>query len=252
MAWTDPPTYTTGQIISVSLMNEISNNLKRLKGTDGTVPIDAGITASGVVAGTAGLNTPGRISGGSALNLAGIATVGGVVSSAAISGATHVTVSGIGTFQAGVVTATHVSAGGNIAVLSGKTVDGVDISDWGPSHMSNEQTVHGASCIGSAHVAALNQWSYTGNGAPNQEVNHGLGRVPCVVIIQCAELYSGYAEGMIFASDPTTIYYHNDFKFTKSSSVTAMNTSSFYVGNAGNYDWSMNLSDRLYYWTAIG
>ncbi len=252
MAWTDPPTYTTGQIISVALMNEISNNLKNLKGSEGTVAIGAGVTASGVVTGTGGLNTPGRISGGSTLKLAGVATVAGVVSSAAISGASHVTVSGIGAFGAGVVTPTHISTAGNISMQSGMTVDGIDVSVWGPTHFSNDQTVHGAACIGSAHIAALNQWTYTGNGTANQQIDHGLGKVPCLVIIQLYSDYSGNVQGLIYASDPTTIYYHSDFRCTKSSSVTTMNTSSFYVGNAGNYDYSMNLSGRAYYWTAIG
>jgi hypothetical protein len=224
MAWTSPRTWAVGEIATAALMNtHVRDNFSYLKGTDGTVAIDAGITASGIITATAG-----------------------IVTGLSISGAMHITVSGKVVAQAGLVTPTHISAAGNINMQAGQTVAGIDIS----VHATDNQSSHGIACTGSAQIAAVCTLSYTGNGAANNSITHSLGRMPYAVMIQSAA--SGYATGIIYGAAPTNIYHQSPLSHTYASGVTAMDATNFYVGISGQYTVSMNLSAVVYRVTVIG
>lgn len=105
--------------------------------------------------------------------------------------------------------------------------------------------------------AAITQGSYTGNNTANRAVAHGLGTTPKVVIIICVGTLSaadaghfiinsgvGAISAIIYASATTTKEAH--------LSVTAPDSTNFYVGNATNYGNSANAGSETYYWVAIG
>ncbi len=253
MDWTTPAPFTVGQVVKPAEMNLISDNLRALKGLSGEVAIDDKITASGIVLGTDGLVSDGPISGGSTMRIAGIASVAGVVSSAAISGALGITVSGRGTFRAGVVTPTHISAGGNIKMQSGMTVDGVDVG----AHDNELGLPHGVSkSAGGSNPGrpmSVNFGTYTGTGGADKVINHELGVGPYMIHIQSQA--SSYAAGFIMYIT-TRLFYRKAATFGIHALKDA-DTSCFYVGwsgsaTAADYDNGMNLSGATYHWCAIG
>jgi hypothetical protein len=86
---------------------------------------------------------------------------------------------------------------------------------------------------------------YAGNDTANRAITHGLGATPSMVIIFME--YSSYTEIIVNngnvvhpMSDPATDY-----------AVTAATSTSFYVGNATNYDESGNGGGKSYGWIAF-
>ncbi len=253
MDWQTPTTFSVGQIVKPAEMNQISDNLRALKGMSGTVSLDEGVTASGVITATAGMETEARISGNVA-RIAGVATEAGVVSSARISGASHITTSGRGTFGAGVVSATHISTAGNVSIISGALVDGVDVR----AHDQWYGLMHGVSkSMGGSNpgrVMSVNFGTYVGTGGSDNPINHSLGAVPYQLRIQSTA--SSYTAIQMLFTLSDRMWYQNAAE-TYYKKIKSPDMSSFYVGCSGfssdtDLDQTMNLSGRTYHWAAIG
>lgn len=85
--------------------------------------------------------------------------------------------------------------------------------------------------------------TYTGNGAANRAVAHGLGKIPRVVF-----LYASGSAALWFISDQLAqIVYTANAAYA----VTAMTASDFYVGNVASMGGSANDAGVVYYWEAI-
>lgn len=89
---------------------------------------------------------------------------------------------------------------------------------------------------------------YTGNDAVNRVLPHGLGRSPGQIEIVVKE------DGDRFVINKVTPTYIHDISSTHHGRlpVTAMNSTSFYVGNAVSYPWSANENTVVYDWVAVG
>jgi len=88
--------------------------------------------------------------------------------------------------------------------------------------------------------------TYTGNGAANRALPHGLGVVPKFVVCICSSA-AGNRKWAIQVR-PGYMHYPETPYFT---TVTAMNATNFYVGNAADYDLSVNANTGTYYWAAF-
>ncbi len=102
-------------------------------------------------------------------------------------------------------------------------------------------------------AASIASGSYSGNNATNRAITHGLGLTPKIVFIihyyntlyDCwFRIYGGL--GMI------AFLWVGSALERGSYSVTAPNTTSFYVGNGSDYARSGNGSGIPYYWVAMG
>lgn len=104
--------------------------------------------------------------------------------------------------------------------------------------------------------AATASGSYSGNNTANRAVAHGLGTTPKLVIIICIGTLSAADAGhfiinsgaaaisaIVYASATTTKERH--------LSVTAIDDTNFYVGNASGWGDSANASSETYYWFAV-
>jgi hypothetical protein len=94
--------------------------------------------------------------------------------------------------------------------------------------------------------SSATQGSYTGNSAANRNIAHGLPFTPkAVFIMRSAEdiwfqIWGALALITKIAVPPTAL------------AVTIPDSTSFYVGNAGDYPNSANMNALVYYWVAIG
>lgn len=292
MVWSVPRTFVIGQVVTAAMMNEFSDNLKVLKGIDGTVAIDAGITASGIVTGTdglitdgtisgaalgisgvitgAGLNTAGKISGGGILNTAGVANVAGIVASSHISGATHVTTSGIvyaygGIVSQGAISGSDALHAAGLITAGGGLYTPTHISCAGNISMASGMTVDGVDISvhvtdkQSSHGAACTGSAQIAATCEGQYTGTGapnLG-VPHSLgrtpyLVLINAAASGYYTANIFGAAPTQLFYQSAGAFGSGGTVTAMDDTNFYVGQSGRYAASMNLSGQIYYWGAVG
>lgn len=286
MAWTTPRAYVVGQVMTVALMNEISDNLKLLKGMAGTVPLDAGLTASGLITATEGMvgglsgfvaGTP--VSGTSDITVSGMVTAGAGLVPAAISGQGNLTTSGLLAAGAGVASISHISALGNLTVsgivnarrgltapthiscagnidTNGRTVDGINMDFHAYIWLSG---AHGLMGTGSAgfytSMTAANCGSYVGNGptySGEQYVAHSLGIKPKIALIQSTA--SGYHTAIIVGwyNGMTTMragefVFHASPQGTSSSLIVGTPLSSSYTQTD-----AMNRSGVTYLWFAAG
>jgi len=94
--------------------------------------------------------------------------------------------------------------------------------------------------------------SYTGDNSANRAIPHGGTGKPYLVIVSMmgnSDAYGGVI-GLMF--DDT---YHRWSKTpggaNSSLSVTVMNTTNFYVGNATDYGNSFNSNSLVYHWIAF-
>lgn len=100
-------------------------------------------------------------------------------------------------------------------------------------------------------IAFASTWgTYSGNGADNREVSHGLGRIPTMVFISragnaihCVKNY-GYATGAAISRIKAGA-------INGSSACTAMDARVFYVGNNADYEITANENGVTYYWMAV-
>jgi hypothetical protein len=91
----------------------------------------------------------------------------------------------------------------------------------------------------------INSGSYPGTSSANRSVAHGLGRIPKLILI--AEYVQSRDYSIV---RPGYIEYHSsatDSTYT----VTAADSTNFYVGNSGDYNLSANNAAYTYYWVAI-
>ncbi len=92
--------------------------------------------------------------------------------------------------------------------------------------------------------------SYTGTGAANKAVAHGLGSIPKIVMIfevtdvpeMILEIWGGLALIRYMKVGTTAV---------GTLAVTTPDSTNFYVGNATNYTNSANYLNRTYNWVAI-
>ncbi len=96
--------------------------------------------------------------------------------------------------------------------------------------------------------ATITGGSYAGNSTANRAIPHGLGVAPKIVLITGT---NGAVE--VFGRIHSTARIHGlnesgNGYFT----VTIRNATNFYVGHAGSYQFSCNLTGKNYVWTAIG
>jgi len=87
-----------------------------------------------------------------------------------------------------------------------------------------------------------NSGNYVGNDAANRAIDHGLGRIPSLVLIH------NTLKTQIIINGSASITSIND---AATYAVTAVDSVSFYVGNAGNYPSSANGAATTYYWAAV-
>lgn len=88
--------------------------------------------------------------------------------------------------------------------------------------------------------------TYTGTDAANAAKAHGLGSKPTLVIIYDDD---GLYHATISGNKDTKLTYFGTA--TGVYTVTAMDATNFYVGNAADYQKSCNSSARSYTFTAI-
>lgn len=86
--------------------------------------------------------------------------------------------------------------------------------------------------------------SYAGNSTVNRAIPHGLGRTPNFVYIVRQGLTGAFT---IFGTD---IHSENG-SAANVASVTAMDATNFYVGNAATYEDSANITGKSYDWVAL-
>lgn len=90
--------------------------------------------------------------------------------------------------------------------------------------------------------------SYTGNGATNRAIPHGLGVAPKLVIIHLAG-----NSGRIFMISQGEGYIHYlDSAADAGYTVTSADATNFYVGNASDYNRTANANLGAYEWEAWG
>ena len=92
-----------------------------------------------------------------------------------------------------------------------------------------------------------NSGSYTGQDSVNYAVPHGINRIPLFINIQ--DVLSGYFIRILKGSG--NIWYLTTSEHGHKT-VTAPDSTNFYVGNVSNYTFSANLSPRTYIWEAFG
>lgn len=99
--------------------------------------------------------------------------------------------------------------------------------------------------------AVIATGNYDGDNSANRAVAHGLIKTPKFVTIRSSDgmsaviLYHG-GDSVLTCFDPTPVII--------SYTMTAMDATNFYVGNAANYTRSMNngTGPVHYYWMAVG
>lgn len=112
----------------------------------------------------------------------------------------------------------------------------------------------GTSWVAISSASATSGGSYTGNDTQNQARPHGLGAIPKLVKIT----YGGgtfILMADIFEDSPTLISCiqgSNTSFAAKVTTVTAMDSTNFYVGGATGSPYEMNNSGYTYDWIAIG
>ena len=99
---------------------------------------------------------------------------------------------------------------------------------------------------------AATSGSYSGDDIVNRAITHGLNKIPAAVLIYDD---TGRWQGAVIRGYNATMSHY--LPATAGSgwggylAQTAMDMSSFYVGNATNYNTSMNGSGQIYKWVAI-
>jgi len=97
--------------------------------------------------------------------------------------------------------------------------------------------------------------SYTGNDAANRAIPHSLSKVPKLVRIFEAVIAGG-TEGNLGDKTFALVAGYTRIKATpgganSSLTMTAMDTTNFYVGHATSYDLSANANTKPYLWVAF-
>lgn len=93
--------------------------------------------------------------------------------------------------------------------------------------------------------------SYSGNEAANRAIAHELGVTPKLVFIVVTGATSCGTLVYRIMTDEARVYYLAGGT-DSSQTVTAMNSTNFYVGHVGVWVETANASDILYKWVAIG
>lgn len=105
-----------------------------------------------------------------------------------------------------------------------------------------------AGLVSSDPAAVIGSGSYTGNSTANRAIAHGLGRTPKMVIVL---QHTSLANGMILVNHGAAFLVSHSTSDARTT-VTAMDSTNFYVGNAASYDGSANLTGLAYTYVAIG
>jgi hypothetical protein len=96
---------------------------------------------------------------------------------------------------------------------------------------------------------AIATGSYVGDASANKAITHGLSVVPKLVI-----LYSGSGaviSNFLNLGTSAGITYIYQATAISCLAVTASTSTSFYVGNAGDYTKTANANGTTYYWIAF-
>jgi hypothetical protein len=89
--------------------------------------------------------------------------------------------------------------------------------------------------------------SYVGDSTANRAILHGLPRTPRVVMITDGNLWFS-----IWPVDDRVRFIDANAPAAGGFSVTALDVTNFYVGNAAQYTRTANLNTTTYFWVAIG
>lgn len=89
--------------------------------------------------------------------------------------------------------------------------------------------------------------TYTGNDSTNRAIPHTLGKSPKLVII-----FGIGSNNIFFQNEGEAIILIHTGAGADRKTVTAMNQTSFYVGDAASYPNSANAVGTDYRWIAIG
>ena len=102
-------------------------------------------------------------------------------------------------------------------------------------------------------AAVVKYGSYNGNSSANKAVAHSLGKTPHAVIIASRDgTTATTARGMFMISAASGKVVMPINQADGSLSVSAMDSTNFYVGNATSHAQSANFTGYTYYWVAIG
>lgn len=89
--------------------------------------------------------------------------------------------------------------------------------------------------------------TYTGDDTANKAVSHGLARTPKIILVTNRSNYQSFLGNEGAADWVWRRASDNNHQHT--TSATALY---FYIGNAGDYQVSVNASGVVYEWVAIG
>lgn len=90
--------------------------------------------------------------------------------------------------------------------------------------------------------------TYTGDTTQNRAIPHGLGRVPDVVFINKSD--GEHFQRIL--GNPGTLLLEINIGSNHAVTVTAMDSTNFYVGDAGANSYAANSNSHTFYWVAIG
>lgn len=91
--------------------------------------------------------------------------------------------------------------------------------------------------------------SYTGDDTVNRAIAHGLSVIPKIVLVTTVGGGNDGSFGRIQVGYANVIYLND--ALLSVLSVTAPDSTNFYVGNATQYARSLNAAGLTYYWVAI-
>lgn len=97
--------------------------------------------------------------------------------------------------------------------------------------------------------SAAGKGNYTGDDSANRSIPHGVGSTPALVIIICRTETFHY---FLNSGNPTKLRYINAATPTEGNkTVTAMDSTNFYVGDGATHDASANKNTIVYDWIAF-
>lgn len=113
------------------------------------------------------------------------------------------------------------------------------------THVADTTAIHGIP--DTSKLTVIGVGSYTGDDTANRARSHGLGVIPKhISVVFSSGGGNGHAAEMI-----TSGYITRDIAGVRYS-VTAWNSTNFYVGHSGSWPSSLNGSGYTYSWIAIG
>lgn len=100
-------------------------------------------------------------------------------------------------------------------------------------------------------VSSINSGSYTGDNSVNRAIPHGLGSIPCLVVIFNTQAVDTGGDSLYHIVTGIGRIYYGGGGANSRLTVTAPDATNFYVGNATGYANTANENLITYSWVAI-